>query len=56
VLLEGGYDLEALRMSVAATLAAMAGETYHPEPPTSGGPGADTIEALAALRRRLVGQ
>lgn len=55
VFLEGGYDLNALRLSVAATIAAMAGETYHPEPPTSGGPGGDTIDALAALRKRLIG-
>ena len=55
VTLEGGYDLDALRLSVTATLAAMAGETYHPEPPTSGGPGALDVDAVAALRRRLVG-
>ena len=55
VMLEGGYDLDALRMSVTATLAAMAGETYRPEPPTSGGPGALDVDAVATLRRRLVG-
>ncbi len=55
VMLEGGYDLDALRLSVTATLTAMAGETYHPEPPTSGGPGALDVDALAGLRKRLVG-
>lgn len=55
VLLEGGYDLDALRMSVTATIAAMAGERYHPEAPTSGGPGLDLVDALAALRHRLLG-
>jgi acetoin utilization deacetylase AcuC-like enzyme len=37
--LEGGYDLDALRASTAATAAALAGELLRPEPPTSGGPG-----------------
>ncbi|MDA8297765.1 MAG: histone deacetylase [Actinomycetota bacterium] len=32
--LEGGYDLEALAASVAATLAALAGEKVQPEPPS----------------------
>ena len=39
VVLEGGYDLDALRMSSAATLSAMLGRNYQPEAPTSGGPG-----------------
>lgn len=39
VMLEGGYDLEALRLSSAATVAALLGRSHHPEPPTSGGPG-----------------
>jgi acetoin utilization deacetylase AcuC-like enzyme len=51
--LEGGYDIEALRLSSAATLAAMEGEKIHEEPPTSSGPGAD-IPPLAA-RARLRG-
>lgn len=37
VMLEGGYDLDALRMSSAATMAALVGTTYRPEPATSGG-------------------
>lgn len=39
VMLEGGYDLDALRMSSAATLAALLGRNYQPETPTAGGPG-----------------
>ena len=31
VVLEGGYDFDALSMSTGATLAAMVGETYRPE-------------------------
>src|SRR5579885_2896192 len=46
--LEGGYDLEALRLSVGATLGALTGTDYRPEAATSGGPGA---EALAVARR-----
>jgi acetoin utilization deacetylase AcuC-like enzyme len=44
--LEGGYDLEALRDSVAATLPPLLGETARAaEAPTSGGPGGAVIEA-----------
>src|SRR5690606_7493913 len=52
--LEGGYDLEALRVSSAATLAALAGGRLAPEPPTSGGPGRDVVGAarVANLRSR----
>ena len=39
VILEGGYDLEALRNSSAATMAALLDRPYQPEQPTSGGPG-----------------
>ncbi|CAN5848185.1 histone deacetylase [soil metagenome] len=42
--LEGGYDLEALRMSSAAVLAALAGIDHRDEAPTSGGPGIDAVE------------
>lgn len=40
VMLEGGYDLDALRMSTASTLAAMVGRSHSDEKPTSGGPSA----------------
>jgi acetoin utilization deacetylase AcuC-like enzyme len=46
--LEGGYDLDAIRMSVAATLGALTDAGDAAEPPTSGGPGA---EAVARARR-----
>jgi acetoin utilization deacetylase AcuC-like enzyme len=45
VFLEGGYDLEALAASVGSSLAALAGVSYRPERATSGGPGADVVEA-----------
>lgn len=37
VMLEGGYDLDALRMSTTACLGALASRVIRPESPTSGG-------------------
>jgi len=48
--LEGGYDLDALTDSVAATLAAMAGERRLPESTTSGGPGDAVVDAVRRWR------
>jgi acetoin utilization deacetylase AcuC-like enzyme len=47
--LEGGYDLDALRVSVGAAAAAVLGERFRPEGSTAGGAGSD---ALAFVRRR----
>jgi acetoin utilization deacetylase AcuC-like enzyme len=52
--LEGGYDLDALRLSSAATLAALAGETIHDERPTGGGPGEDMVCAASLAHRRAL--
>ncbi len=49
VLLEGGYDLEALTASTAATVAALAGERLAPEAPTHGGPGLDVVDTVERL-------
>src|SRR5262249_14666957 len=52
VFLEGGYDLDALRDGTAATVAALVGEAVDPgEPPTSGGPGREVVDAAADLWR-----
>ncbi len=51
--LEGGYDLTALARSVGATVAAMSGESYRPEPATSGGPGRDVVSGLVIMRSRI---
>ena len=51
-LLEGGYDLEALAESSAATVAALLGERLHPEHPSSGGPGGRNVDQVIELRRR----
>lgn len=55
--LEGGYDLEALRDSVAATLPVLLGErpTGVAEAPTGGGPGEHMVEVCAALWRERLG-
>jgi acetoin utilization deacetylase AcuC-like enzyme len=56
VFLEGGYDLEALRSSVAATLGALTGAPRgSAEPPTSGGPGREAVTAAGAARGRMLG-
>ncbi len=52
--LEGGYDLEALRDSTAATMAALGGAHLHPEAPTGGGPGRDAVAAASLAHRRAV--
>jgi acetoin utilization deacetylase AcuC-like enzyme len=52
--LEGGYDLGALRDGTAATVTALTGETVAPvEPPTSGGPGREVVDAAADLWREV---
>jgi len=48
--LEGGYDLGALRMSVATTLGALVGGPYQPEEPTFGGPGSEMVQQVGAVR------
>jgi acetoin utilization deacetylase AcuC-like enzyme len=58
--LEGGYDLEALRISVTATLGALLGGFDGAEAPTFGGPGTDRVrqvldDRIEALRRAAPG-
>ncbi|NNN10266.1 MAG: histone deacetylase [Acidimicrobiaceae bacterium] len=53
-LLEGGYDLEALRDSTAALISALGGESYYPEAPGRVRPDRDLIDALAQLRTRAL--
>jgi acetoin utilization deacetylase AcuC-like enzyme len=48
--LEGGYDLEALRSSVAASLAAVLGVAFRVEAATSGGPGAYAVQRARAAQ------
>jgi acetoin utilization deacetylase AcuC-like enzyme len=44
--LEGGYDLEALAASAGACVAGLAGESFRPEPASSGGPGRNVVTAV----------
>ena len=46
VVLEGGYDLQALADSTAACLSSLVGAEHHPEPPTAGGPGHEVVRAV----------
>ena len=47
--LEGGYDLEALAASAGACVAGLSGMSFRPEPASSGGPGAEVVQAARAL-------
>lgn len=50
--LEGGYDLSAVAMCSAATVAALGGVRLHPEPPSSGGPGGRFVDAALEAHLR----
>ncbi len=52
--LEGGYDLDALRSSVAASLGSLVGADPTEEAPTSGGPGSAQVRTAAARYRSAV--
>ena len=48
--LEGGYDLAAIRRSVATALGALVGASYQPEDPSVGGPGTELVHKSQAVR------
>jgi acetoin utilization deacetylase AcuC-like enzyme len=52
--LEGGYDLSALRASVAATVGALVDGDQPVEAPSSGGPGLEQLDQIAARRERAL--
>lgn len=52
--LEGGYDLGALRKSVAATLGSLLGACYPSEAPTFGGPGTEMVHQVRDQRREAL--
>jgi acetoin utilization deacetylase AcuC-like enzyme len=52
--LEGGYDLQAVRRSTAATLGALLGDPGEPEAPTFGGPGTEAVRTAARDAKRAV--
>jgi acetoin utilization deacetylase AcuC-like enzyme len=49
LVLEGGYDLDALRLSVGAALSAVLDRTYRPEAASAGGPGGDVVDAVRRI-------
>ena len=49
VVLEGGYDLDAVRDCSAAVAATLVGESHRPEAATSGGPGIEVVASAARL-------
>jgi len=49
--LEGGYDLAAVRASVAASVAALMGVAHQAEPSTSGGPGMTAVDVALRVQR-----
>jgi acetoin utilization deacetylase AcuC-like enzyme len=51
--LEGGYDLEALARSAGACVAALAGETFRPEPASEWGAAADRAREVVTAASRL---
>jgi acetoin utilization deacetylase AcuC-like enzyme len=51
--LEGGYDLDALRRSVTATACGLVAVDVRPEPLTSGGPGADAVLNASMVQTEL---
>jgi acetoin utilization deacetylase AcuC-like enzyme len=50
LVLEGGYDLDALAASAGACVASLAGVRFRPETATSGGPGRATVSAAGRLQ------
>jgi acetoin utilization deacetylase AcuC-like enzyme len=52
--LEGGYNLDALRACVDATLSALLGTPNHPPPPTVGGPGMTQLREDDSRRLRAI--
>ena len=55
VMLEGGYDLQALTLCTAAALGALAGLDVRPEAQTNGGPGAQVVDACIDMWAELEG-
>jgi acetoin utilization deacetylase AcuC-like enzyme len=52
LVLEGGYDDDALAASAGACVATLADVDYAPEDPSEGGPGLDVVADIAERRSR----
>jgi len=53
MMLEGGYDLDALTMCTAAALGALAGRDVQPEAQTVGGPGARNVDTCIEIWKQV---
>jgi acetoin utilization deacetylase AcuC-like enzyme len=53
LVLEGGYNLDALAMSAGACVAHLAGLVHRPERATSGGPGHTVVDAAHRVRKEF---
>jgi len=53
LVLEGGYDVEAVRLSVGASVASLLGHSYRPEAASNGGPGKDAVATAEQVHHRL---
>lgn len=53
--LEGGYDLDALALSVGAAVGALVGVDHRPERSTGGGPGRTVVDAVRQRRATITG-
>ena len=56
IFLEGGYDLDAIRSSVTATLGAVLDASVDVGPATTGGPGADAVARAQFVHREFLGR
>ncbi len=56
LVLEGGYDVEAVTLSVGASAAALLGHPYRPEAASNGGPGKDAVAAAERVHHEVAGR
>lgn len=56
LVLEGGYDVDAITLSVGASVSALLGHAYRPEAASNGGPGIDAVRRTQRIRRELRGE
>lgn len=55
LVLEGGYDIEAITLSVGASVSALLGHSYRPEASSNGGPGIDAVAKARRIHHELEG-
>ncbi|HYA44953.1 MAG TPA: histone deacetylase [Acidimicrobiales bacterium] len=56
LVLEGGYDLDAIRHCTGAVVAQLLDGTYRPEPATSGGPGQEAVDRARVAQAIAAGR